>query len=417
MRPPFSFRSALTQWFGAAFAVSLFLTAPPASLGYAQTPPADFIFDRSHEVVLTPTQLEGLSRDRLRLARNEIFARRGYIFSSSELRAYFAAKPWYRPVTNDLNKLGLSPTEQANVALIKRFEEQAPAEQPIAASAATQQSIATKSQALPATGDVAAAVRRVDCESLEATVRGQPWNTGGAPFGKPYDTWAVADFDAVNKYAGECTRLLQQRNVPQAGVAATEIYSFLMPLQNALARAGQKKAEEARVEEWREKNRKISEQKATELAKHKARAQELRDAGERFSTESHTNDLKLLGIGPDLIENAIFVRDYMGQPRRFMTFYQFMGHTLSNSNLESVQTRRWDLGGATGNGIEIIAKLPGRQTFGLLFKQDGSDLFPTHFVKDDTPLPFSFTDLNTIYTLLETVAGFKQGELQNFLVE
>nr|WP_274390142.1 YARHG domain-containing protein [Azospirillum doebereinerae] len=94
----------------------------------AQASSSDFIFERSHEVPSTPTQLEGLTKERLRLARNEIFARHGYIFSSTDLRASFAARPWYRPTTNDISGLRLSAIEQANVALIKRFEEQAPTE-------------------------------------------------------------------------------------------------------------------------------------------------------------------------------------------------------------------------------------------------------------------------------------------------
>ncbi len=292
-------QSMAAQRFGAACAIALLLALPPISGVWAQTLPADFIFDRSHEVALTPAQLEGLSKDRLRLARNEIFARRGYIFSSTELRAYFAAKPWYRPVTNDLNKLGLSPTEQANIALIKRFEEQVPGGQSVSSlSTAPSPAMAANNQVPAPSGDVAAAIRHVDCESLVTTVKTQAWNAGGAPFGKPYSTWTNADFDAVNKYAGECTRLLQQRNVPQSGLAAIEIYSFLQPLQNALARVGQQRAEDARVAEWREKNRKWSEQKQAEAAQQKAHVQQLRNEGERLANEQAVDRLKMLALAP-----------------------------------------------------------------------------------------------------------------------
>lgn len=277
--------------------------------------------------------------------------------------------------------------------------------------------LANETRAQAPTGDVAAAIRRVDCESLVNTVKTQAWNAGGAPFGKSYSTWTNADFDAVNKYAGECTRILQQRNVPQAGLAFVEIYSFLQPLQNALARAGQQRAEDARVAEWREKNRKWSEQKQAEASQHKAHVQQLRNEGERLANERAVDQFKMLGIGPDLIERTIIVRDYMGKPRHFMSFYQYMGYVFANAKLEKMQARRWDLNGATGNGFELITKLPGRQTFGLLFTLDGSEIYPTHLVQGDNPIAFTFADLNTMFTLLETTAGLNTGDLQYFLVD
>jgi TIR domain/YARHG domain len=62
-----------------------------------------------------------LSADELRLMRNEIFARKGYIFNDAGLRAYFSAQPWYRPVSRD--DVRLSAVEQFNVAKIRAFEQ------------------------------------------------------------------------------------------------------------------------------------------------------------------------------------------------------------------------------------------------------------------------------------------------------
>jgi hypothetical protein len=44
--------------------------------------------------------LDVLSDKELRLARNEIFARRGYIFSDAEMADYFAKKGWYKPLVS-----------------------------------------------------------------------------------------------------------------------------------------------------------------------------------------------------------------------------------------------------------------------------------------------------------------------------
>jgi hypothetical protein len=61
-----------------------------------------------------------LRADRLLIARNEIFARKGLYFRDSALRAYFAQFRWYQP---HAWKVPLSPVEQANVDLIWSFEE------------------------------------------------------------------------------------------------------------------------------------------------------------------------------------------------------------------------------------------------------------------------------------------------------
>ncbi|MBR0899445.1 YARHG domain-containing protein [Bradyrhizobium tropiciagri] len=77
--------------------------------------PAGFIFPDSDRRLLTPADLRPLSRDELRIARNEIFARRGRYFDSADLKAYFSRFAWYAP--NSWNPR-LSAIEEANVALI-----------------------------------------------------------------------------------------------------------------------------------------------------------------------------------------------------------------------------------------------------------------------------------------------------------
>ncbi|OKO70924.1 YARHG domain-containing protein [Bradyrhizobium sp. NAS96.2] len=77
--------------------------------------PSGFIFPDSDRRLLTPADLRRLSRDELRIARNEIFARRGRYFDSADLKAYFSRFPWYVP--NSWNPT-LNAIEEANVALI-----------------------------------------------------------------------------------------------------------------------------------------------------------------------------------------------------------------------------------------------------------------------------------------------------------
>ena len=57
----------------------------------------------------------------LRLMRNEVFARHGYIFKTNEMREYFSSQDWYEPKFDDVNHL-LTDLEKVNILLIKRIE-------------------------------------------------------------------------------------------------------------------------------------------------------------------------------------------------------------------------------------------------------------------------------------------------------
>jgi hypothetical protein len=94
------------------------VSAPP------EPPPAavathDFIFPDSDRVRLTRAMLFNLSPAQLRIARNEIYARRGRFFHDPALAEYFRRFGWYRPYTWDVP---LNAVEQANVALIASVE-------------------------------------------------------------------------------------------------------------------------------------------------------------------------------------------------------------------------------------------------------------------------------------------------------
>lgn len=68
---------------------------------------------------LTEAELRGYSSRELKIMRNEIYARHGYVFQTADMKNYFAAQPWYRPVSRNVS---LSSVEQANVATIQRVE-------------------------------------------------------------------------------------------------------------------------------------------------------------------------------------------------------------------------------------------------------------------------------------------------------
>lgn len=96
---------------------------PPANLAKTFNPPAatqdGFFFINSDRVRIRREELIGMSRDQLRLARNEIYARRGRLFRDPQLAAYFSRFSWYKPHAWEVP---LNAVEQANVNLIASME-------------------------------------------------------------------------------------------------------------------------------------------------------------------------------------------------------------------------------------------------------------------------------------------------------
>lgn len=77
---------------------------------------------------LTQEDLAGLTKDQLRVARNEIYARHGRIFQDQSLQTYFESKSWYTGTIapEDFQQSMLSDVERANTALISEYENSLP---------------------------------------------------------------------------------------------------------------------------------------------------------------------------------------------------------------------------------------------------------------------------------------------------
>ncbi len=82
---------------------------------------ADAYIYPSDTTLLTAEQLKTMSRADLALLRNEIYARKGHIFTTNKYISYFSAKTWYKPVAAVLWK-DLNNVEKANIKLIKEYE-------------------------------------------------------------------------------------------------------------------------------------------------------------------------------------------------------------------------------------------------------------------------------------------------------
>lgn len=74
----------------------------------------------------TQEELETLSLDQKKLARNEIYARHGREFKDPLLQKYFQGKSWYRGTAepDQFNDRQLNQTERDNLELLKRLEDE-----------------------------------------------------------------------------------------------------------------------------------------------------------------------------------------------------------------------------------------------------------------------------------------------------
>lgn len=87
---------------------------------------SEYILPQSDSELLSKSDLEGLSQDELRIARNEIYARHGRRFKDEELQKYFDECSWYNGTIDpdSFQDSMLSDIEHANKDLIVKYEEE-----------------------------------------------------------------------------------------------------------------------------------------------------------------------------------------------------------------------------------------------------------------------------------------------------
>ena len=86
-----------------------------------------YILPNSDKEKLTRADLAGLTKEQLRLARNEIYARHGMIFGVEDLDTYFATKSWYKAkysFSDFEDAVEMSIVEEQNVILIQQVEKE-----------------------------------------------------------------------------------------------------------------------------------------------------------------------------------------------------------------------------------------------------------------------------------------------------
>lgn len=86
-----------------------------------------YVFPASNKELLVEAEVRKLTKEQLRIARNEIYARYGMKFRTPELAEYFSKLPWYKPLywaEEFYEKIKLTMVEEKNVALILKIEKE-----------------------------------------------------------------------------------------------------------------------------------------------------------------------------------------------------------------------------------------------------------------------------------------------------
>lgn len=97
-------------------------TSPVINKSTIASNDSDFILVESSTKKITEEEIMSLDGSKLDYARNEIYARKGYLFENDKYRNYFLSKAWYKP-SDGISVDNLSDIEKYNVNFLKFYEE------------------------------------------------------------------------------------------------------------------------------------------------------------------------------------------------------------------------------------------------------------------------------------------------------
>lgn len=88
------------------------------------TSSSEYVIPYSDTQMLTESDLVGLTKEECRIARNEIYARHGRMFSDPDLQSYFNSMSWYDGylTADEFDESVLSQTEKDNLNTIAAYE-------------------------------------------------------------------------------------------------------------------------------------------------------------------------------------------------------------------------------------------------------------------------------------------------------
>ncbi len=84
----------------------------------------DFIFPDSDSRYLSDQEIRSLDKEETRIAINEIYARKGYTFSTPKWRDYFSQYEWYHPTLPKGQEPSFNKYERENKEKLARYEKE-----------------------------------------------------------------------------------------------------------------------------------------------------------------------------------------------------------------------------------------------------------------------------------------------------
>lgn len=95
----------------------------PTEAAEALPPSPEEIYDVACQRPLTENDVKDLTAEQLRIMRNWIYAKRGFIFTTPDMKAFFSSQPWYEGRYTDAEILDhLTPQDRNNIEFIKQHE-------------------------------------------------------------------------------------------------------------------------------------------------------------------------------------------------------------------------------------------------------------------------------------------------------
>lgn len=70
----------------------------------------------------TVNDIAHLDAGQVRVLKNSIYARHGYIFNDARLKSYFSSQSWYRPRKREIPASEMNKFEQYNVVFLKKYD-------------------------------------------------------------------------------------------------------------------------------------------------------------------------------------------------------------------------------------------------------------------------------------------------------
>lgn len=86
----------------------------------------DYVIADSNSRYVTTEELDKMTAEQIRLARNEIYARHGRRFQSEDLQSYFDSKPWYKGTidSDSFDESVLNEYEKTNARFMLEYEKE-----------------------------------------------------------------------------------------------------------------------------------------------------------------------------------------------------------------------------------------------------------------------------------------------------